>query len=87
MIVECQIDFLIDLDQNPHNNFTKTKNYNMPTNLPREWSLIDEEYRAAKNLDEKIEALKRLIAATPKHKGTSHLLAELRKKLSKLEDE
>jgi ribosome-interacting GTPase 1 len=59
----------------------------MPTNLPREWSLIDEEYRAAKNLDEKIEALKRLIAATPKHKGTSHLLADLRKKLSKLEDE
>src|SRR4030042_236688 len=59
----------------------------MPTNLPREWSLIENEYRETKNLDEKIEALKRLIAATPKHKGCENLLADLRRKLSKLEDQ
>lgn len=59
----------------------------MPTNLPREWSLIENEYREAKELDKKIEALKRLIAATPKHKGCENLLADLRRKLSKLEDQ
>jgi ribosome-interacting GTPase 1 len=57
----------------------------MPTNLPREWSLIENEYREAKSLDEKIETLKRLISATPKNKATENLLADLRRKLSKLE--
>lgn len=56
----------------------------MPANLPREWYLIEEEYRNAKTREEKIEKLKELIAATPKHKGTENLLAQLRKKLSKL---
>lgn len=59
----------------------------MPTNLPREWYLIDEDYRNAKNLDDKIELLKKLISATPRHKGTEHLLAELKKRLSKLRDD
>jgi hypothetical protein len=45
----------------------------MPTNLPREWSLIENEYREAKSLDEKIETLKRLISATPKNKATENL--------------
>jgi len=59
----------------------------MPANLPREWYLIEEEYRNAKTTEEKIEKLKQLIAATPKHKGTENLLAQLRKRLSRLEKE
>ena len=59
----------------------------MPTNLPIEWSLAEKEYQNAKTLEEKIEALKKLISATPKHKGTENLRSDLRKRLSKLEDQ
>lgn len=58
----------------------------MPTNLPGEWYAIEKEYREEKDLKKKIELLKKLISATPKHKGTENLLADLRRKLSKLED-
>lgn len=59
----------------------------MPTNLPKEYFLIEKEYGKAKTLDKKIELLKQLISAVPKHKGTEHLLADLRKRLSRLEDD
>ena len=59
----------------------------MPANLSAEWYLVDEEYRKTKDLNKKIELLKKLISVTPKHKGTENLLADLRKKLSRLEDE
>ncbi|MBI4010570.1 MAG: TGS domain-containing protein [Candidatus Aenigmarchaeota archaeon] len=59
----------------------------MPTNLPKEYFLIEKDYSRAKTLDEKIELLKKLISSVPKHKGTEHLLADLRKRLSKLKDE
>ena len=58
----------------------------MPTNLPTEWYIIEEEYRKEKG-EKKIELLRKLISVTPKHKGTEKLLADLRKKLSKLEKE
>ncbi|MBU5678573.1 MAG: TGS domain-containing protein [Candidatus Aenigmatarchaeota archaeon] len=58
----------------------------MPANLTSEWYEIEKEYREEKDLKKKIELLKRLIAATPKHKGTENLLADLRRRLSKLEE-
>jgi ribosome-interacting GTPase 1 len=58
----------------------------MPANLPREWYILEEEFRNEKNLEKKIELLRELIAITPKHKGTENLLAELRRRLSRLED-
>ncbi|MEM5812792.1 MAG: GTPase [Candidatus Aenigmatarchaeota archaeon] len=58
----------------------------MPTNLTGEWYAIEKEYREEKDLRKKIELLKKLIAATPKHKGTENLLADLRRRLSKLEE-
>ncbi|MEM5815263.1 MAG: TGS domain-containing protein [Candidatus Aenigmatarchaeota archaeon] len=59
----------------------------MPTNLPREWYIIEENFRNEKSLEKKIQLLKQLIALTPKHKGTENLLMQLKKKLSKLEKE
>jgi uncharacterized protein len=59
----------------------------MPTNLPVECGVLDKEYRDAKNVEDKIDALKRLIAAIPKHKGCEHLVADLKRKLSKLEEQ
>ncbi|MEM7821446.1 MAG: GTPase [Candidatus Aenigmatarchaeota archaeon] len=59
----------------------------MPANLPREWFILEEEMRNTKSIQEKIEKLERLIALTPKHKGTENLRAQLNKRLAKLRNE
>jgi uncharacterized protein len=59
----------------------------MPTNLPPECTKIEEAYREARDLGEKIRLLEELIACIPKHKGTDHLRADLRRRLSKLQDQ
>ncbi len=56
----------------------------MPTNLPPECVEIEKRYREAKTVTEKIAALEELLGAIPKHKGTDHLRADYRRKLSKL---
>lgn len=56
----------------------------MPTNLPPEYFEIEKEYRAAKSNEEKIALLEELLSVIPKHKGTDHLRADLRRRLSKL---
>jgi ribosome-interacting GTPase 1 len=58
----------------------------MPTNLPPECQKIEERYRAAGSPEEKIACLEELLAAIPKHKGTDHLRADLRRKLAKLKE-
>ena len=57
----------------------------MPTNLPPEYSKVEERYRAATSADEKISLLQELISTVPKHKGTDKLRAGLRRRLSKLQ--
>jgi ribosome-interacting GTPase 1 len=56
----------------------------MPTNLPPEYFNVEEEYKAAKDHQEKIRLLEELISTVPKHKGTDKLRADLRRKLSKM---
>jgi small GTP-binding protein len=56
----------------------------MPLNLPPEALEAQQRYRAAETVDEKIVCLEEYISAIPKHKGTDHLRADLRRKLSKL---
>jgi ribosome-interacting GTPase 1 len=56
----------------------------MPTNLPAEYYDADERFREATDPDEKVRLLEALISTIPKHKGTDHLRADLRRKLSKL---
>lgn len=56
----------------------------MPTNATPEYKRAEQAFREAKTLDEKIERLEDMIALLPKHKGTDHLLADLKKKLSRL---
>lgn len=58
----------------------------MPTNLPPQYYEVEERYRAAKDLEDRIRLLEELISAVPKHKGTDKLRADLRRKLSKLRD-
>jgi len=59
----------------------------MPTNLPPEFFAADKRYREAQTQAEKIACLEELISTIPKHKGTDHLRADLRRQLSRLKDE
>jgi len=56
----------------------------MPTNLPPDYYSVEKLYKAATDPAEKIELLEEMMAKIPKHKGTDHLRADLRRKLSKL---
>ncbi|MHB1317808.1 MAG: GTPase [Anaerolineae bacterium] len=56
----------------------------MPTNLPPEYVRADRRYRDAETTEERIAALEDLISTVPKHKGTDHLRADLRRKLAEL---
>lgn len=58
----------------------------MPTNLPPEYFEVEKEYKAATTVEKKIDLLEELISTVPKHKGTDHLRADLRRRLSKLKD-
>lgn len=58
----------------------------MPTNLPPEYYKAEERFRSATTPDDKVTYLEEMLSIVPKHKGTDHLRADLRKKLSKLKD-
>jgi ribosome-interacting GTPase 1 len=58
----------------------------MPANLTPEYFKAEKWYREATTADEKILALEQMLAVMPKHKGTDHLKADLRRKLSKLKE-
>ncbi len=56
----------------------------MPTNLPADYFNAQERFRSATTTEDKIKYLEEMMGTIPKHKGTDHLRADLRKKLSKL---
>ena len=56
----------------------------MPANLPPQYFEAEKIFRTAKSPAEKIAALEEMLAIMPKHKGTDHLRAELRSRISKL---
>src|SRR3989338_2218541 len=56
----------------------------MPTNVTVEYARAHEKYINARTKDDKIAALREMISTIPKHKGTSHVQADLKAKLSKL---
>jgi len=58
----------------------------MPANLPPEYFKAEKWFREAATTEEKILAVEHMLSVMPKHKGTDHLRADLRRKLSKLKD-
>jgi ribosome-interacting GTPase 1 len=56
----------------------------MPTNLPPHYFDAEKRYREAKTAPDKIAALEEMLAIMPKHKGTDHLKADLRRRIAKL---
>jgi ribosome-interacting GTPase 1 len=58
----------------------------VPANLTPEYFKAEKWFRSATTNQEKILALERMLSVMPKHKGTDHLKADLRRKLSKLKE-
>jgi hypothetical protein len=56
----------------------------MPTNLPPDYYEVEKRFREASDPLEKASLLEEMYALVPKHKGTDHLRADMRRQLSKL---
>jgi len=59
----------------------------MPANLPPDYKEAERRFREASSHEEKLAALREMLALLPKHKGTDKLQADLRRRVSKLEEE
>ncbi|MGA2060797.1 MAG: GTPase [Thermoguttaceae bacterium] len=59
----------------------------MPANLTPQYRKIEEEFRRATSIEEELQCLQRMLQEIPKHKGTDHLQAELKAKISKAKKE
>ena len=59
----------------------------MPANLTPQYFEAEQNYREAKTPREKIHALKVMYSVIPKHKGTEKLQADIKRKISKLNEE
>ena len=59
----------------------------IPINAPIAYQVAEKEFLTAYTTEEKIVALKKMIATAPNHKGAENWLARLRARLSKLKKE
>jgi small GTP-binding protein len=59
----------------------------MPANLTPVYHEAERQFQQAATLPEKIAALQQMLAVIPKHKGTEHMRADLRRRLAKLRQE
>ena len=59
----------------------------MPANLTPAYFEAEKQFRRAKDIEEKIEALQKMLSVMPKHKGTDKLHGDLRRKLARLTEE
>ena len=55
----------------------------MPANLPPHYHEAEKRYRQARSIPAKVAALQDMMSATPKHKGTDHLRADLRARMAR----
>ncbi len=58
----------------------------MPANLTPQYKKAEELYRQATTAEEKLAALELMMQTIPKHKGTEHIRAELKRKMSQLRE-
>ncbi|MGI9529408.1 MAG: GTPase, partial [Acidimicrobiia bacterium] len=59
----------------------------MPANLTPAYKAAEGHYRYAREPAERLDALKEMLRAIPKHKGTEHLQADIKAKIKELSDE
>jgi len=56
----------------------------MPANLPPQYYELEREYRAERDVREKLRLARELLRIMPKHKGTDRLQADMKTKIAKL---
>ena len=59
----------------------------MPANLTAQYLKAEEAYRQATTIEEELKCLQVMLQEIPKHKGTDHLQAQLKSKISKAKKE
>jgi ribosome-interacting GTPase 1 len=59
----------------------------VPANLTPAYRAAEGHYRYAKDPAERLDALKEMLRAIPKHKGTDHLQADIKARIKELSDE
>jgi ribosome-interacting GTPase 1 len=59
----------------------------MPTNTTPEYKKAEQAYRQAREPAERLDCLKELLRTIPKHKGTEHLQADIKKRIKQLTEE
>ena len=62
----------------------ETDRETMPTNVPPQYHKVEEKYRQAKSPEEKLQYLKEMMSIIPKHKGTEHMRADLKRRMAEL---
>jgi hypothetical protein len=58
----------------------------MPANLTPQFIKARERFHKAKEPDEKLAALEEMLRTIPRHKGTDHMVGDIRKQIGKLQD-
>ncbi len=58
----------------------------MPANLTPDYREAERQYRQARGPEEKLAALRRMLATIPKHKGTEKLQADIKQRISRLNE-
>jgi hypothetical protein len=56
----------------------------MPANLTPQYLKAEKEFKAARTIEEKIACMENMLALIPKHKGTDHMQADLKRRLAQL---
>ena len=59
----------------------------MPANLSPEYKAAADAYRKARDPQERLEHLREMLSVIPKHKGTDHLQADLKRRIKELDEE
>lgn len=59
----------------------------MPANLSPAYKTAEGQYRRAKDPQDRLDALREMLRAIPKHKGTEHLQADIKAKVKELANE
>jgi hypothetical protein len=59
----------------------------MPANLSPEYKAAADAFRKARDPQERLDCLRQMLSVIPKHKGTDHLQADLKRRIKELDEE
>ena len=59
----------------------------MPTNVSPEYKRAESDYKSAREPRDRLAALREMLRAIPKHKGTEHVQSDIKKRIKELTDE